>query len=402
MKPTTVAIIPARGGSKGVPRKNVRSLAGKPLLAHSVEQARQANSIGRILVSTDDPEIAAVAKEYGAEVVQRPVEISGDSATSESALLHALEYLRKRDGYNPDLLVFLQCTSPLTLSEDIEGAIHLLLEEDADTVLSVTPFHRFVWGYDGQGNAVGINHDKRFRVFRQDREPEYIENGAIYVMRVEGFLRARHRFFGKTVLYEMPPERSLEIDETLDFVLGETLLHHRLHLERLALLPNSIHALVLDFDGVFTDNRVIVFANGDEAVVAHKGDGLGLARFKRLKIPVLVLSSETNPVVEARCRKLRVEYQTGLQDKQAALQSWLAEKGLDRRFVVYVGNDMNDLECMQWVGCGAAVRDAHPSVLSAAKLVLRASGGAGAIQEVCDLIEQKLRQDNGTHSQSGE
>jgi YrbI family 3-deoxy-D-manno-octulosonate 8-phosphate phosphatase len=402
VKPTTIAIIPARGGSKGIPRKNVRSLAGKPLLAHSIEQARQVTFIKRILVSTDDAEIATVAREYGAEVVQRPDEISGDSASSESALLHTLEYLEKRDGYRPDLLVFLQCTSPLTLSEDIEAAIRLLLEENADTVVSVSPFHRFVWKYDPQGNAIGVNHDKRFRILRQDREPEYVENGAIYVLRVEGFLQARHRFFGKTVLYEMPPERSLEIDEALDFLVVETLMRHQLHMEKIALLPNPVHALVLDFDGVFTDNCVIVFADGNEAVIAHRGDGMGLDQLKRLGIPVLVLSSEVHPVVEARCRKLKIEYQIGLQDKQVALQGWLAEQGLDRRFVIYVGNDVNDLECMQWVGCGIAVRDAHPSALAVAKLVLGASGGAGAIREICDLIEYKVKRGNGTHSASGE
>ena len=126
-----IALIPARGGSKGIPRKNLQSLAGKPLIAHTIEHARQARSVGRVVVSTDDAEIAAVSKQYGAEVVWRPAAISGDTASSESALLHALEYLQQTEGYESDLLVFLQCTSPLTLPEDIDGTVQALWDEIA-------------------------------------------------------------------------------------------------------------------------------------------------------------------------------------------------------------------------------------------------------------------------------
>ena len=151
-----LAIIPARGGSKGIPRENLRLLAGKPLIAHTIERARQTKSISRIVVSTDDPEIAAVSRQYGAEPVLRPAEISGDTATSESALLHAMDYLQQTEGYKPDLLVFLQCTSPLTLPEDIDGAVQALLDENADSALAVTPFHYFLWQAQAHGARYGL------------------------------------------------------------------------------------------------------------------------------------------------------------------------------------------------------------------------------------------------------
>jgi N-acylneuraminate cytidylyltransferase len=222
-----LTIIPARGGSKGIPRKNLQPLAGKPLLAYSIESALQTPSVTRVVVSTDDPEIASVAREYSAEVIQRPAEISGDTASSESALLHALDYLRQKEGYEPDLVVFLQCTSPLTSPEDIEGTIRALLDESADSALAVTPFHYFLWRRIEGGDAVGINHDKRYRPLRQEREPEFLETGAVYVLRTQGFRAARHRFFGKTALYVMPPERCLEIDEPVDLLVAEVLLHAR-------------------------------------------------------------------------------------------------------------------------------------------------------------------------------
>lgn len=224
---TGLAIIPARGGSKGIPRKNILPLAGKPLLAHTIEQARCAQTVGRVVVSTDDAEIAAVAQSYGAQVVRRPAAISGDTAPSEAALLHTVEHLQQTEGGVPDLLVFLQCTAPLTRAEDIDGAVRAMLAENADSALAVTPFHYFLWRQGETGDAVGINHDKQVRLLRQQRSPQYRETGAIYVMRTAGFLKARHRFFGKTTLYVMPAERCLEIDEPIDFQMAEWLMQQQ-------------------------------------------------------------------------------------------------------------------------------------------------------------------------------
>ncbi|MEW6718164.1 MAG: acylneuraminate cytidylyltransferase [Chloroflexota bacterium] len=381
-----LAIIPARGGSKGIPKKNLQPLNGKPLLAYSIESALATPFITRVVVSTDDPEIGAAAQQLGAEVVWRPAEISGDLSSSEDALLHALEHLETNESYCPDILVFLQCTSPLTTPEDIEGSIQTLIDQEADTTLAVTPFHYFLWKPEPNGSAVGINHDKSFRPLRQQREPQFLETGAVYVMRVEGFKKTRHRFFGKTAMYIMPPERCFEIDEPVDLLIAEVLMRELGKTEAIESLPNPVGALILDFDGVFTDNKVIVFEDGREAVIADRGDGWGLAQLKQRGIPILVLSTETNPVVEARCNKLSLQYLQGVQDKKQALLEWLRERSIDPSRTVYVGNDLNDLECLQAVGCGVVVADAHPDVRRAARLVLKNPGGQGAIREIADLI----------------
>jgi N-acylneuraminate cytidylyltransferase len=385
----TLAIIPARGGSKGIPRKNVRMLAGRPLVAHTSEQALAAEFVDRIVVSTDDAEIAQVARRYGAEVVRRPAAISGDTASSESALLHALEHLRETEGYEPDLLVFLQCTSPLTLAQDIDGTVQALLDEGADSALAVTPFHYFLWQRDAQGNAVGINHDRRVRLRRQDQEPQYLETGAVYVMRVAGFLRAKHRFFGRTAMYVMPPERCLEIDEPVDLQVAEVLMRQqvgRVSIPAARALLRSVRLLVLDFDGVLTDNRVLVDQDGREAVWCHRGDGWGIARVREAGVEVVVLSTEKNPVVAARCRKLGIDCVQGLDDKLTVLQEIATERSLQREQVAYVGNDVNDLEAMAWVGVPVAVADAVPQVKSVARLVTERAGGMGAVREICDLV----------------
>lgn len=386
----TLAIIPARGGSKGIPRKNVRSLYGKPLIAYTIEQALKTPSVTRVIVSTDDAEIGVVSQQYGAEVVWRPAQISGDMASSESALLHVLEYLEQSEGYCPEITVFLQCTAPLTLAEDIEGTVQVLLKEQAASALAVVPFHYFVWEQNGADDAVGVNHDKKQRLLRQQRSNQFLEAGAVYVMRTVMFKEAKHRFFGKTAIYIMPAERLLEIDEPVDFRVAEVLLRERQQQESINNIPETVAALALDFDGVFTDNRVTVFQDGTEAVVCDRSDGMGIAEIKRLGIPVLVLSTEKNPVVMRRCEKLGIECLHALEDKASTLVNWANSRQIDLSQVVYVGNDINDLACMQSVGCSATVADAHPSVHHAARIVLRSEGGKGAIREIADLITEKL------------
>jgi N-acylneuraminate cytidylyltransferase len=387
------AVIPARGGSKGIIGKNLRVVGGKPLIAHTILAAKAARTVERVVVSTDDPAIAEVAQQYGAQIVWRPQELASDTASSEVALLHALEHLETQERYTPELLVFLQCTSPLTAPEDIDGSVELLLQEAADSALSGARFHYFLWRKTSTG-ADGINHDKRVRPRRQDREPEFLETGAVYVMRVPGFRKAKHRFFGKTVMHETPADRVCEIDETVDLHVAEVLLRDRARDQQAALLPQPVAALVMDFDGVLTDDSVSVDQDGRESVRCSRGDGLGLEMLRKSGLPMLVLSKEQNPVVAARCRKLALRCEQGVEAKLPALRAYCAELGIALENTVYLGNDVNDLDCLAAVGCGMAVADAHPRAKQAARIVLQARGGQGAVREVCELIlEQRARQE---------
>lgn len=388
---SAIAIIPARGGSKGIPRKNVLPVAGKPMIGWTIEAARAAERIDRVVVSTDDPEIAVLSRRFGAEVVERPAEISGDIASSESAVLHVLDTLREREGYKPDITVFLQCTSPLTAALDIDGTVNAMLDQNADTALAVTDFHYFVWKQT-ENDAVGINHDKSVRLMRQQREPEYIETGAVYVMRTQGFIQSKHRFFGRTALWVTPAERRWEVDDPDDMVVVDAKLRLAERGHTLDALPEYPRALVLDFDGVITDNRVTVLEDGREAVVCNRGDGMGIAQAHKAGIEVIVISKERNPVVTARCKKLMVECLQGIDDKKNKLSDWLDDRGIDPQHVVYLGNDVNDVECMEMVGCGVAVADAHESAKYVARIVLATAGGAGAVRELTDLILKRLEQ----------
>jgi len=386
------AIIPARGGSKGVPRKNIRIVAGKPLIAWNIEAAKAAETVDEVVVTTDDSEIAAVAERYGATVVHRPAEISGDTATSESALLHAVQTLEGM-GRRPDEVVFLQCTSPLTAAEDIDACVRTMAEKGADTAFTAKEFFYFIWKLLPDGSADGINHDKRFRPRRQDREPQYEENGAVYVMKTDGFLQAKHRFFGKTVMSIMPESRCLEIDTTFDLQLAEGFLLARERPQgKPRSLPGKIGAIVFDFDGVMTDDMVWTSTSGEESVCCSRGDGLAIGRALEWGIPMLILSSEANPVVAARAAKLGIEsiHGVGVMRKAEVLRDLVAKRGYDLSEVVFMGNDLNDLECMEMCGFSVAPSSSAAKVLEAADMVVSKGGGRGAVREMLEFIAHHI------------
>jgi YrbI family 3-deoxy-D-manno-octulosonate 8-phosphate phosphatase len=390
----SIAIIPARGGSKGVPGKNVKQLSGRPLIAYTIEAARRARRIDAVYVSTDSPRIAEVAQSLGAEIIWRPAEISGDFASSESALLHALDQLESEAKPLPPLLTFLQCTSPLTRSEDIDGAVEKLSTEAADSCFAATRFHYFLWGEDAAG-AKGINHNKSVRELRQQRKPQYLEAGSIYVMRVDGFRASGHRFFGKTVLYEVPPETVQEIDDPVDFDVAAIKLNVMRRAGESQLIPAGLRAIAMDFDGVFTDNGVYLDQAGQEIVRCHRGDGLGLELLREHGYELVILTKERNEVAGARARKLAIPIYFGVDDKLTLLRRWLSERGIPLEQTVYVGNDINDVACLEAAGCGVVVADAHPTARAAADLVLNCPGGRGALRELSDLILEKRSKNNG-------
>ncbi|MET9607773.1 acylneuraminate cytidylyltransferase family protein [Streptomyces sp. NPDC006512] len=214
------AVIPARGGSKGIPGKNVAEVGGVPLVARAVLACRAAAHVTRVVVSTDDAAIAAAARAAGAEIVERPAELGSDRASSESALLHALDRLEERHAEPVGVLVFVQCTSPFVTAEEVDETVLAVVRDGADSAFTAVPFHGFLWGTGpaaGPGHrAHGVNHDSAVRQRRQDRTPEYLESGAVYAMRADGFRRHGHRFFGRTQLVPTAPERAIEIDEPGD------------------------------------------------------------------------------------------------------------------------------------------------------------------------------------------
>ncbi|WP_370420988.1 NTP transferase domain-containing protein [Streptomyces sp. QH1-20] len=461
-----LAVIPARGGSKGVPAKNLAAVGGVPLVARAVRACRAARLVTDVVVSTDDAAIAATARGAGAVVVQRPAVIAGDTATSEAAVLHAMDAYEAMHGTRVGTVLLVQCTSPFLTGEDIDGVAAAVLEQGADSALTVAPFHGFVWreedGFtaavplargdrpagqeaatDARGGAGpvpgdelavvpasadgrvpasadaggptpvpataralrapsrpaatqstppaagghGVNHDKSHRPRRQDRPQDLLETGAAYAMRADGFRRAGHRFFGRTELVRTDTARVLEIDDPHDLARARALAP-LLDTPGTGALPtrDDIDAVVLDFDGTQTDDRVLIDSDGRELVAVHRGDGLGVAALRKAGLALLVLSTEVNAVVAARGRKLRVPVLHGIDRKDLALKQWCEEHAVAPERVLYVGNDVNDLPCFDLVGWPVAVADAHDVVRGAARAVTSAPGGHGAVREIASWL----------------
>ncbi|WP_221347771.1 N-acylneuraminate cytidylyltransferase [Streptomyces beigongshangae] len=402
--PRVLAVIPARGGSKGVPAKNLLPVGGVPLVARAVRECRAARLVTDVVVSTDDQAIAAAAREAGAEVVLRPAAIAGDTATSEAAVLHAMDAHETLHGSAVDAVLLVQCTSPFIVREDIDAVAGAVVRNGADTALTVAPFHGFIWRDEDEAFAAadgghaapapsaaaggyGVNHDKSFRPRRQDRPQDLLETGAAYCMDAAGLREHKHRFFGRTELVRTDPARVLEIDDPHDLARARALAP-LFDANRPGALPTAedIDAVVLDFDGTQTDDRVLIDSDGKEFVSVHRGDGLGIAALRRSGLTMLILSTEQNPVVAARARKLKIPVLHGIDRKDLALKQWCEEQGIAPERVLYVGNDVNDLPCFALVGWPVAVASAHDVVRGAARAVTTVPGGDGAIREIASWI----------------
>lgn len=222
-----LAVIPARGGSKGVPRKNIREVAGKPLIAWTIDEARKSKYIDRLILSSEDPEIISVGKEWGCDVpFVRPQELARDDTPGFDTVVHALESLPEQYEY----VIMLQPTSPLRLVEDIDGCLELCLDQDAPACVSVTAADKSpYWMYrlDEGGYLIPLLAQETPVYYRQGLPPVYVLNGAVYVAQT-GWLK-RHRTFltPETLACLMPKERSVDIDNEMDITLCDILLGSR-------------------------------------------------------------------------------------------------------------------------------------------------------------------------------
>jgi len=218
------AIILARGGSKGIPGKNIIDFCGKPLLAWTIEQCAQALSVDSVWVSSDDIHILNVAESYGARLIERPLDISGDKASSESAWLHASNYLEKR-GINTDVILAPQVTSPLRKPDDIDRAISILESKKLDSLFSASMVDDlYFWEKNHDGSMKSINYDYNKRKRRQDFQKQIIENGSFYLFKPEVLRKENNRFGGKIGYCEMKLWQMFEIDHVDDVRMCSALM----------------------------------------------------------------------------------------------------------------------------------------------------------------------------------
>jgi len=383
-----ISIIPAWGGSKGISKRNIIQISGKPLIGWTIEQSINTGLITHTFVTTDCDEIAKIAESFGAAIIRRPDSISEKIASSEAALIHAMEFVKANYHFEPDLIVFLQESSPLRKQNDINDCINKLLENDSDSVFSGCLLEDFqIWG-NSDNIWKSYNCDYLNRGSRQNIKLQYVENGSIYVFKPFILTKFNNRLGGKISFYEMEFWQSLKIDSPEDIEIVETFLDAKIkHPAGPKIYLKEIELIIYDFDGVMTDNTAIIDENGKESVRINRGDGLAISYFKKAGIKQLILSTEKNKVVQKRAEKLQIEYFNNIEDKKQFLLDFVKDHNVFLKKVLYLGNDINDLEPMRIVGIPVCPKDAFPEIKEISKIVLEKDGGHGVIRNLYELLK---------------
>ncbi len=365
---TVAAIIPAVA-EPGVALE--RMFAGRPLLAHTIEQARLCPRVNATVVVTDDAVLARIARQAGADVVTAAGEGHRDGAAARAVGASDTD----------QLCVILDPSRPLRTPEMIAAAIDHLARRAGDSLISVHPTADALWLKDASG--FGRLYDDEPRP--SGPRPHLAENRSIILTRAGQLREWGQPLGGHVVLHEIARSYVLRLRSEEDWCAGEA-LHRRLWSGRAMTQLANIALLVFDFDGVMTDNRVVVFEDGREGVLCSRGDGMGLDLVRAAGVSIAVISKEGNPVVSARCRKLKIPCVQGVGEKLSVLRGLAEEQGVGFDAIAFMGNDVNDLTCMRAAALAIAPADAEPQILREAGLVTNARGGFGAVREIADML----------------
>ncbi len=400
-KPEILAVIPARGGSKGIPRKNIKKFAGYPLIAYSIQAALNSKYVTRTIVSTDDLEIADVARSFGAEIpFLRPEEFAQDTTLDFPVFENLLEILAEKENYVPDFVIQLRPTSPIRPVDLVDDAIDIILgDSEIDSVRGVVPSGQNpykMWKIDTEnGWMTGLlsveGIPEPYNSARQALPNTYWQTGHIDVIRTNVITQQKSMSGKRIKPIHINPDFTVDIDKPSDWKRAEWLVWNSgldmvVPGKKRRQLPEKIELVVFDFDGVMTDDKVYVNQDGIEMVAANRRDGMGVSLMHKAGIKMIVMSSEKNLVVRERCKKLHLPVIQGIEEKSSILRNYLTENNIDNNNVIYIGNDVNDLPCFPIVGCALVPSDAHPSAIRLADMVLQHNGGQGAVREICDLI----------------
>lgn len=377
-----IAFIPVRGGSKSIPYKNIKEIAGKPLVYWVTKAAEESKYIDEIYVSTDDKLIAETVKKFNfskVNLVIRSSKTSTDEATTESAMLEFSET------YDFDNIALIQATSPLLTANDIDKGFFILEKNNADSVLSVVKQKRFHWSLGNDGMAIPINYDFMNRPRRQDFEGYYVENGAFYITKKQFLLDSKCRISGKVKLVEMDENSYFEIDEPSDWKIVENLIKD--NLKDLSIFNTNIKLLLTDCDGTLTDGGMYYNNYNDELKKFNTRDAVGLRLLKENNIKVGIITSENSNIVKRRSDKMNLDFvYLNVTNKKDILYKICEENDIKLSEVAYVGDDLNDIEILKLVGFSCCVQDACENVKKICNYICKNKGGDGAVREVADLI----------------
>ncbi len=386
-----IAFIPVRGGSSSITLKNIKPICGKPLVYWAVKAACECRDIDFVYVATDSDVIRKTVEGFRTaesggiwdkiRVIGRSAESATDTASTETAMLEFAE------NYEFDSIALVQATSPMLKAADIEGGFTLFRSPETDSVLSVVRQRRFVWKKEESGRAVPANYDIFRRPRRQEFEGFLMENGAFYITSRNNLLQHKNRISGNIKTYEMAEDSAFEMDEPGDWIIIEALMKKNGLAEGGKEAVPQVKMFLTDCDGCLTDGGMYYSEQGDELKKFNTKDGMGLSFLREKGILTGIVTGENVELNRRRAEKLKLDiYKPGCKDKAAIITELCRQYRIDPENVVYVGDDVNDLEVIRMVGFGCCPADAVPVVKAAAKYISAAKGGEGVIREVIDKI----------------
>ena len=377
-----VAFIPVRGGSKSIPLKNIKEMAGHPLVYWAAKAACECKYLDCVYVSTDHEEIRSTVENFGFEklkVCGRSPNTASDFASTESAML---EFAEKNEF---GIIALIQATSPLLSSEDLEKGFEAFFMPDTDSVLSVVRQKRFHWKIE-EGFAKAINYDIYHRPMRQDFEGCMVENGALYITSRTQLLKTGNRISGNIRAVEMPEHTYYEIDEISDWEIIEGIMgQKKKSLGRGK--EYEIKMFLTDCDGCLTDGGMYYTHEGDEIKKFHTYDGMGFCLLHQAGIITGIVTGEKDRLIERRAEKIGADIlEMEAVDKLSIVQRLCKQYGITMENVAYVGDDINDVDVIKAVGFGCAVQNSSEEMKGISDYVTIRRGGEGAVREVIDLL----------------
>lgn len=376
-----IGFIPLRAGSKSIKNKNKKKLFGRPLFSWVLGEA-VFSDLDEVYVFTDDIDIIDyIKKDYKwtnkIKVLQRGDENASDKASTENAMIEFSEMIDNKF----DIICLLQATSPLTVCGDINNCLNKIINENYDSVLSVVNSKRFLWNKNGK--SLNYNHFDRPR--RQIFDGELIENGAVYAIKKEQFIKYKNRLGGRIGIVNMPEDTLIEIDEPSDWQIVEKLIENRLFQNKIKL--SRINSVFLDVDGVFTDGKISYNENGEFSKLFSMRDGMGFEILRESEIRVFIITSEDSELVKKRMEKLKIKDAFyGIKDKYMLIKNIILKEKLSFNEIAYLGDDLNDLAIISSVGWGITPSDGVDEIKNHSDIILKNSGGNEAIREAISFI----------------
>ena len=374
-----IAFIPARGGSKSIPEKNIKTFCGKPLIFWNLSALQQSN-IDEIIVATDSLKIKEIVHSFNfskVKVYERSAENSQDTSSTESVIL---EYINSANLSGEDTFMLVQATSPFTQTEHFNQGLDLF--DKHDSVLSCCQSKRFSWK-----NGKALNYDIDNRPRRQDFQGTLIENGAFYISPVEAIKETKNRISGKIGIYQMPEYTYTEIDEPADWIVAESLMK-RFVLKKAKIDFSKIKIFLSDVDGVLTDAGMYYTESGDEMKKFCTYDGMGFQLLQKTGVKVGILTTEDRQLNRRRAKKLGLDFDFhGVKDKLQIVKDLCKKVNVSLDEVAYIGDDVNCFDLLSNVGVFACPSNAVKKIKLIPNIIqLERNGGEGVVREFVELM----------------